>query len=488
MLRDIALSSISQIASNLLNAGYTISPVSGSVIEPVVASCDGPFMAEINTPNLTPKDIDNILDYIKESAATSSELPIECSGNHTYEKARAVERLSEIMQRNIKLARDGAKPIILSVHADVVRRMEKFEKAGIDLDVIPFELPSIWTNMTFLRMVEPYFSKPFDDIPQFNIALADVQLVDVIGLMKTGISDIDNDIDILVSSVGSDQIMSLYQDYYQNKALGNLNSIMGSSFRDANNAVILFLMALGLKRTDMMISTKVSSDMYQVLLDRIVEQTALRVGQHLKTREQYSKYKTLILAYVNGESLSSSKSATRHPYVLVNQDVYSEWLKEPDASCEILLGSLLTDQETGYSALLDKRDKYLAAYSRHRAMIDNNYVNNQFAYFRSSLQTAMAEYINGVDVDCFNGDRSIAHSRIRQFVNQTTQEDITKSYECIRRGVCDILFSGTEVPRILTIMDHIASKNESKAPREVATLTILEILCDWAASQYTVQR
>ena len=78
--------------------------------------------------------------------------------------------------------------------------------------------------------------------------------------------------------------------------------------------------------------------------------------------------------------------------------------------------------------------------------------------------------------------------RADEYIGSTAIHANLSTYEYVRVIICKVFFPQTEALRILTEIDAHAANNPALTPREAATLTTIDLVCGWVASQIDVVR
>lgn len=403
-----------------------------------------------------------------------------------------VEMASSAVQKNILLARTVVNPQIKQVVDAVESTLSKAAiRAANPIAIIPDTFDGVWASPTLTSLVGRYEDVPVRDVVKpayFGSRATD----DVQGLLKSGSSAFDSEVAAWVEGLGVDFVMDVYNTVfaqaYLNESGPKLHDFL-STLRDnnplmaRNRALAVYLMARTLKDQPES-EAGVDLSTFREVLTENMEQAGRMVAQAMARRIQETDAKLLLTSW---PTTDTGNALLNGAAIVVNGECYTAWLNE-GGSPEILLGSFVTDRETGYGALLAAGDRYKQEWERVLLMRKSQVNSHRFNTILQSLGAAITDIINGMaDDDMVVINRAAYHARLREVLGTFGSGDFENLYTAARTALVFTLYAHTDAERILKAMDEILNQMPKLDVREAALYAVIDVVSSWVLSLIEVK-
>ncbi len=409
----------------------------------------------------------------------------DASGNVTHDVVmeELVNTISSTVRNNLNVARNVVNPII----KDSVAEAEEYLSHAMSLksthlQVRPVFFKNIFNMPSLPDMVERFNETPFADI-NLNIDVpTPVDRDSLIDLAKTGGVNFDGELVSFMSKMTDEALVGTFNSVFGENPVYRKNSLreVCNIDADATGVLLVHLWARKLM-TDVPEGVKVSLIDYRSYISSIIAQSGRALLAIINKRESNIKYNRLINTYPPIGSLGS-KLLT----VEVNGDVYNNWLKE-GGSPETLFGAMITDRETGFTALIEKKDNYEKEWAvRERILTTKNRLE-KFNEAAAAIESAVATQINDIDSTLLPVEKGVLHARLKTVVGTLEGKFYENMYLTVRGVVCKVMFPHMNAYEILTAMDQVATDFPNLDIREVALLATIEVVSSWCAKLCTLE-
>lgn len=382
----------------------------------------------------------------------------------------------------MSIARNQVNPMVRSVVTAVEKRLDdEGNVSDTPITVVPQYHHGIWRNPVVSDMVSRYEETmaPSDNIRPLGIGSGEV---DLDAALKTGISDLDKDIQVLVGAVGQEGLMDLWDKFF---AAGDSSRSLN---QELDNLSVMAPYQLILVHMLAAHFNEVAPDTDGIDLDSFQNYTAtLRaasgrlVARRIALLDRAIATKQMVIRFPSEGAIRSLTNEGLSVNIVVNQMVYKRWLEEGGCP-EILLGSALSDQNTNYQGLLNDADRYKKVWMDHERMVRLARRNKTFNSLQSYIGIAMAKEINQVDLETVPHSREEMHADLTTHVDHMCATDVENLYSTVRHIVCNTVYKHTDALTILTEFDRLAEQcDEGTDLREVAALVAINYATDWVA-------
>jgi hypothetical protein len=170
--------------------------------------------------------------------------------------------------------------------------------------------------------------------------------------------------------------------------------------------------------------------------------------------------------------------------VVVNQDVYPDWLSR-GGDVKALLGAAIADPARTHAAdLTAVQADLIAVWERKHYLIRQSRLDNYLRQRRSHLRTLLL--VPPQDVrELLPKDISAPEleGRVAKLLQSVQEEDLHDINRVISKLVCEVYYPNTPYRSFLDAMDRIAADQGDLPPREVATIAAVEMIAAWLAQQ-----
>ena len=432
-------------------------------------------------------------DIVYRLAEVSGTVGMDKRCLHDDALAKAASVISKAVQYDLHLAKNVVNPLIRSVLDSVHEELrQRTASMATVLSIVPDKYESIWTNALLTDLVAPY-----SDVAAFDIkAGANIHpmlpVEAILGLLKTGSTRLDSDIDKFVKEIGVEFVVETYKQFYAlTMQEGDTTAMEALSQLDTGligrkRAVLVHLMARRLSAAPLEgINMNLSS--YELMMAEVINHTGRIINRVFEVRARSNRYKTLVQRWPapNAEYMVRSPELGQ---LVVNYDIYEEWLKA-GGTPEILFGAAVSDRCEQYDQLLAKGEDYAVIWANRASMVKSAQRSNVFNDTISAMKIAISKEIAGLDEVGLSGRSAEAlQHRLTHCLGQVTIDCITDLYECVRSVVCDVLYPSTNAKTVLTRIDSVAKANPDLTIREAGLLAVIDIVTEWVAKLISVTR
>lgn len=403
----------------------------------------------------------------------------------------AMEEIAPIVAQAIgavmSIARNQVNPMVRSVVQAVEKQLD--DEGAVPetpLDVVPQYHHGIWKNPVLSDMVSRYEEtlQPPNNLMPLAIGTADV---DLDAALKTGISDMDKDLEKLISAVGEVGLRELWDDFFaQGDRSTSLNSQLDSLGVVAPYQLILVHMLAVHFSNEVPDTEGVDLEAFQNYVASLRAATGRLIARRMTQLDRAIRTKRMVIHFPDDRDIQALTNEGSRVRIVVNQMVYSRWL-EDGGSPEILLGSALSDKNTNYQGLLNDAERYKKVWVDYERMVRLARRNKTFNSLQAYVGSAIAKEINGLDLDTVPHTREQMHQDLTTHVSHMCATDVENLYETVRHILCNTIFKHTDALTILTEFDRLADQMDNDTDlREVATLVAINYATDWVAGM--VQR
>lgn len=398
-----------------------------------------------------------------------------------------VEVISQTVRNNLDLSRNQINPIVKEVALDTeeyIRDAQAIHKTHVS--VVPVHYAAIWNSPVLSEMVARYQETALRNVDlRLEIPGAtdrDALLV----LAKTGASRFDEEVEEWMAGLDESTLLHAWHSVFGNSRVRELRNVVSSFKASPENgrgdiALLVHLWARKLLQ-DPPEGVSMGLEAYRAYVSDILAQSGRVLVAVQDQREKNIQLRQLIFSWP-----TSPSQIGQHPIeLLVNGDVYGQWLEqggEPDA----IIGSFVTDQQRGFTALLENGERYAKEWERQSRVLGTTQRMKRFNHGVEGLRQAIARQINELDDDVLVVSREQYHQRLEQGLKTLKNNFHQHIYVVARMLVCNVLFPHTHGLEILTAIDQAAEDHPGIEVREAALLATIEIVSAWVVKLCKVE-
>lgn len=482
MLRDNTVYGLAGIAERLTDAGVSLTPLAGSMLERQVTAAPhyalavaGPTTAEINQNDAV---VSEAAPYnLVAASKTANGLGLYV---HDLALEANINEASIIVSNLIDFARNVAKPTVLELVGVVEQRLagaisDAMTPVTIQLD----GFHDIWSTPALDSLVSD-----FNEVPGIEVSfkkwmpLASPEAV--VGYLRTGSTLFDEEVSSWLESVGESVVVNAYNVYLSEDTnlfpnTNNINQYTG----DRETILALFLLAHHFNATkEVPEGVRASLSEYELFFAQLRTEMGRRVAAVLRTRDRERTSGKLVTSYPD---MHSDK-----PVIRVNADNYNEWLSK-GGEAEILLGAQQTDQERNPEALIVNGARYRAAYNQSQRLLNMKVRAENTTRTIEAIRFAIGSYIAQADDTTLPTSKAELQKIAARHIAALSEAHLTDLFRVVRRVVCRTLYAHTDAEKILVQIDVEAEANPGIEPADAALLATITIVTDWVASYIVTQ-
>ena len=296
---------------------------------------------------------------------------------------------------------------------------------------------------------------------------------DFLALSKTGLPEVDRMIGVILANYSVEKLREIFNNtfisgwvpytYRADRFVGGYDAM-----------VLVHIWATNLKDSDKLPSkTAYSKVQYLDILASIIAATGKHIGVAIDRRASDIRNERLVL------EASDSR-------VLVNGDVYQEWLKreEEGACAEVLLGATVDSADavtlTG-NELLVNAGKYLKRWNSYVTMTEQKERESLKSTLRSELFRIMADTVRNRVAEGYLNEKDTAFTKLDKLVRECNLQQ-SNPYYAVRGIVLELFFCETDVGDFVCIMDELAADDKTMTdPEDLAVMATIYHVARWIA-------
>lgn len=206
-------------------------------------------------------------------------------------------------------------------------------------------------------------------------------------------------------------------------------------------------------------------------------------------RARHRKQERVVLRYDAANAVADGNVTVR-----TNGDVYPEWSAAGN-NIKVLLGAAVSAQGLVAARDLNARaTELVAVWDRKHYLIRqtrlDRFIRNQRQLLKTQFTYPQAEVKELLATEYTAHTSKTLEDAIATAVGRVTDRQLEDIPRLITELVCTLFFKNTPYLEFLTTMDRIANDGayDTNNPREIATLTVIEMTGAWLVSQVASQR
>lgn len=486
MLNESSVESVFILAKKAAAAGLSLTPKASTPLALAIS--------EIHCPRLEQIEACNDPFFVAQELVYSSrrETPAGYPHDDAIETMAAMG--ASAVQRTLQIARNDVKAKINQVAEALEIALSNAETTAVNpVAIVPHFLGGIWGSTTLRALAENYELIPAASVraPRFFPAKSADEVME---LVKTGTARFDAELSEWAAILGSGWFHNLYQRIFERTSqTGEFVPNMDAHFdmvlgyetpEEARNAVLaIFIMSQSLKDSPDE-ESGVDLNTFRNAVRDVTEQAGRIIMREFEKYATDTKSNTLLRSWP-----TTDRNALLRPgrIIAVNGDVYTRWLKE-GGTPEILLGSYVSDRNTGYSHLIANAERYTKEWQRVMLVLRSQVNSERFNVAIQTLSKEISSIIAAIpDEELVVQSRSVFHDRLQEMLREISLPEIDNIYPVIRRLVCRSMYAHTQAEQVLAAIDTIMSQQPNLEAREAALYAVIDLVVDWVHGLYDVR-
>lgn len=479
MLRENSVYGLAGIAERLTDAGVSLVPVAGSMLDRQVTAAPhytlagGRAVTAVNETNDNPALPPEASPWnLVAASKTANSLGLYV---HDLALEANINEAAGIVRNLIDFARNVAKPTILELVGVVEQRLAgAISDAMSPVTIKPEGFHDIWSTPALDSLVAE-----FNEVPAIELSfkkwmpLAAPEAV--VGYLRTGSTLFDEDVKSWLESVGDEVVVSAYNTYLsEDTNLFPSTNIINQYTGDREMILALFLLAHHFHATkEVPEGVRASLSEYELFFSQLRTEMGRRVAAILRTRDRERASGKLVTSYPD--------MLGDNPVIRVNADNYTEWLSK-GGEAEILLGAQLTDQERNPEALIANGTRYRAAYNQSQRLLNMKVRAENTTRTIEAIRFAISSYIAQADEASLPTSKAELQKIAATHIAALSEAHLSDLFRVVRRVVCRTLYAHTDAEKILVQIDIEADANPGIEPADAALLATITIVTDWVAA------
>lgn len=503
MLTDKFIDQASGLARLYTDRNLAIQAKPNTVIDRINATLrsEGKDRSMLVSPDETKGlDAETIYNLLKDelkacTTTTLVELSVDPKAENLYAAIfeHHFKEQKEKLDDLLYVAYNHALPLVKELYEETVSGIENNTLGtarAFNVDIA--ETPVVFSNFAFREQLESYKDIRVAQAEVIAPARADMGPIsdeDLLDAAKTGIREIDNVLSDYLAS-RQNKLREIYDEVFTdlsflNSPEFNAGTVIAErmsvdSSRVFNN-MLIFILAKSFftELPEGMVVRDLRRTKSNLVFLR--EQAGRQLYNEMRVIEAKREQDALVMEYIN-------KDYT----VRVFDQKYDEFIKQ-GGSPEVLFGALLS-QNRPYtlSALISKKDEYLATYRKDVALLELSDVNNRTRYQR---RIASEIFIQQLKESVGSLDEAVSPEVI-----ETMKLRFTETYDGLSKEehqdfllasiklISRTRFANTDIEKFLTDYHALSTKYPDFEARDIGALVMVEYIGRWLGSMLTLRR
>jgi hypothetical protein len=454
------MEAVREVANGLTEAKLCLQPRPGTPISSLIEST---YIVEEDVKGMEPT-----VSSVVEAANTKGTTGI-------VEHSERMEEIVTVAATSVGVILHHARNVFLPMAKEVENiaseMVSELSSSTPNHPIVMSEINPIFDNQSLGGMVERYAEHPSRTIVTKDDGFPLLSAVDLEKMLSTGISNLDEDVQSLLKDSPDGTLVYIYNSTFTREMLDPVD------VDPSTKSVILFLLTRSMLDV---VPSGVNMELpkYRMLVSEVMARSARDIFHHGENIARNTKQNKLVIRQPIIGDMSSP--------IVVSGEVYRKWLKE-GGSPEILLGSALSGfVDSSYYGLLQNGEQHKSTYKRAKSL---NVIANgadRVLNVRRSVRRALERIVEAGD-DSIREDKQVVLERLYKVLEECELNANTPLVHYVREVTHKALYPHTDSLKVVREVDSICALNKEMSPREAATLVVIDIVTDWAASQYTVE-
>lgn len=474
MLTTEAIHSAIPLAQEFLAKGLSIIPVENTPLAALVQES-----MPLHNPNVAEAEygINNTAFDIEFTA--NQKQPGTDIIPHNVKLDEMVPVGADAVRRAVSHARSVVVPLV----EDMVSRIKTATdhltpSALLGVEVTVFNPPKPLINGVLETSLVKYADVTYDAGLTLPFSLPEVQEDEIRKIIGTGANGLEKDIDEWLANMGTGFLFNVWHDFFMLGKTSNLHafvsqnkSTFGRSNIDADRLLAVHLIARNLFDNPPE-GTGTSLQRFNEIICAVRDSSGARL--YFENQDYYDeigKRKILVRAIVGNK-------------VVVNGEVYKQWITEGGEN-EVLFGnSLVQRPERDVDSITSRKEEFLREWNRHCAVVSATESTRKFVRMKEILFAAFRNQL--IDDQTPELNRETILRMFGEQLQLIKERDLECLYTLSLKLICRARFSQTPAEEILTSINRIAKENPRLELREAAAVAVIEYIAVWVASQLKV--
>ena len=410
-------------------------------------------------------------DGICEMLVEASSSP-DMSGRHMHDEAIAqlVSKIGPTVQKEFFLAKSAVVPATNKVIEAFQVQSASINKTPLsDYSIEVLKFTHFWYNTSFQQMVSRYADTPVVQVP---VKLLGLEITDenALSFIRTGIPSFDEANAINLNAAEVATTLRRVFGTAANQLAEKLHDCMSLNYGNwMNESVYIFLAAKNLYEN---IPAGLNIDLadYRTYMSTVLAQSGKIVNAMFDKLDRDRRMKKLVLDFTN--------------FVAVVEDALWQQFCNEGGTPEVLFGSMMSDKNFDYSHLLTNKDSYLAIYERYLTAQQPRQAVKRFDLLKNALIGPLTDAV--VELSA-SEHRAVVERSVFDKINALDAKALDDTYRTVRNIICDTVYPGTQINRILDLYDEVHPLVKSGNPREIAAMTLIFYVTDWLTDQVVIE-
>lgn len=404
---------------------------------------------------------------------------------HDMVMDEVLEVLKKTVAWNLDVARNQVNPSVKAACEFVQQYVDDaLTLKNTAISVRADKYAEIWDSHYLTGLVERYNETPVKDVKlSITVPMAD-GIATPLALVETGVARFNTELENFIATLPDGYVQEIYNKIFVNRdesynpsLLAHLNHL----YVEPTQILVIFLLASRLCEITPE-GVQAGLNEYKEYVIDIMSQAARAVCRTLERRESNAKRKVLVSDW---SRFREDDIGINPVEIRVNADVYDKWL-EAGGSPEVLFGAFVSDRNSNYDILLERKDRYIKVWESQERVMATNLRLQKANHFQTGLVRAIEKEIQDMPDDLLVTERKVyvteLHKYIRNMPNNWYEDDL---FITVRKVICSVIFPHTNAYDILTTMDSVAKEHPELEMREVGLLALMEFIPTWVATLIT---
>lgn len=432
----------------------------------------------INDQSVT-SSMESVTDEAKSAFIQESD-----NTSHSAQLSALVEQIKNIVNTHLSFTRNTVLANVNEYVRRVTEDMKNYEPDPLSLfNIKVIGVPSVLSSgfleddikkNAWLTYVNP------EGFPRYE-SKGPEELLEII---KTGSSALDDEILKWISSIGTDKLVLTWENFFavSDALADNVPDFYEATVdpeTGADTALMIYLLARGAKEKtpDGCLQSK---DKLDTALNQYMESTGFRLLNLMGKEKEDTK---------NGLVVSFIKSSTKTIYV--NKRPYLNWLKNGGKN-EVLLGSLVKGMGlTKASHLLERAQDAEKAWDTFVSISNAQFKNMRMNQFIGSLRTHFFSMIKNreeIEEDMFKVPTHIESisKHFEEEIEAVNYADLDRVEEVCCSLMCKARYFYTDSFKILQDINTLTKANPDMEVKQAALVATINYVTDYVSDQIQV--
>ncbi len=173
--------------------------------------------------------------------------------------------------------------------------------------------------------------------------------------------------------------------------------------------------------------------------------------------------------------------------LIVNGDVYDDWIKDERNSTDLLLGNLSGRVTARHVASVEEhREQLEMEWNRSVRETESNFGGRKAKVARQVLVDGIVQTLSGFEA--YNGNAAEVAEKVNEYLMALPAEKVTNPNDICLDIICNICFKNDDACKILLGINAEHEKDPSLSVNECATLAVINMVTEWVLTQLAIER